>query len=127
MVNTIFRIPKKLAVPAGAEAVNAQKAKIAAQARSEAKTEAELEEISKEIDGREVFIEAKSGGKERLYGSITPADIAEAIEKTAGVTIDKRKIKLDEPIHQLGSYDITIKLTSKITPTVRLTVTALNE
>lgn len=118
-----YLIPKKLATPATAEAINALAAEIASQERVEAKTEAELIEMAAQIDGREIFIEARSGGKERLYGSITAADIASELETVTNLTIDKRKIKLDEPINQLGSYDISIRLAKDIVPGIKVTVT----
>ena len=122
-----YLIPKKLATPASAESINLVEAKIASQARVEAKTEAELQELASQIDGKEVTIEARSGGKEKLYGSITAADIAEELEKIAGMVVDKRKIKLDEPINQIGSYDITIRLTRDITPGIKVTVIEKSE
>lgn len=122
-----YLIPKKLATPAVAETINLVEAKIASQARVEAKTEAELQELASQIDGKEITIEARSGGKEKLYGSITAADIAEELEKIADVAVDKRKIKLDEPINQIGSYDITIRLTKDITPGIKVTVIEKSE
>ena len=118
-----YLIPKKLATPATAEAINALAAKIASQERTEAETEAELVELAAQIDGREIFIEARSGGKDRLYGSITATDIASELETVTNLAIDKRKIKLDEPINQLGSYDITIRLAKDIVPRIKVTVT----
>lgn len=122
-----YLIPQKLATLAVAETINLVQAKIASQARTEAKTEAEMLEFASQIEGKEVVIEARSGGKEKLYGSITAADIAEELEKLAGMVVDKRKIKLDEPINQIGSYDITIRLTKDITPSVKVTVTEKSE
>jgi large subunit ribosomal protein L9 len=117
-----YLIPKKLAVTADTEAINIVEAKIASQARTEAKTEAEMLEAAKQIEGREIFIQARSGGKEKLYGSITNADIASELEKVTGIIIDKRKIKLDEPINQIGSYDIVVRFTKDITPAFKVTI-----
>jgi large subunit ribosomal protein L9 len=122
-----YLIPQKLATLAVAETINLVQAKIASQARTEAKTEAELLELASQIEGKEVNIEARSGGKEKLYGSVTAADIAEELEKLAGSVVDKRKIKLDEPINQIGSYDVTIRLSKDITPSVKVTVTEKSE
>ncbi len=122
-----FLIPRKLAVPAVAEAVNKTESKIVSQVRTEAKTEVELIEMGARLDGREVFIEARSGGKDRLYGSVTAADIAGELEEITDLAVDKRKIKLDEPINQIGSYDITIRLTKDITPKIKVTVTEKSE
>ena len=118
-----FLIPRKLAVLAVPETINAVGAKLAGQVRSQVQTEAELLELASQVDGREIFIEARSGGKDKLYGSITAADIAEELEKTTEMAIDKRKIQLDEPIHQLGSYEVAIRLAKDIVPKVKVTVT----
>ena len=103
-----FLIPKKLAALAKSDSVNAMAVKLAAQARSEAKTEAELIEMAKQLDGREIFLEAKTGGKERLYGSITNADIAAELEKVISFAVDKRKIEVGESIRQIGSHEVKI-------------------
>jgi large subunit ribosomal protein L9 len=122
-----YLIPKNLAVPAGSQAMNTIESRIASRQRLAEKTEAELAELGAQIDGREIFIEARSGGKERLYGSITNADIAAELEKVVDMAVDKRKIKLEESINQIGSYDVTVRLTKDITPTVKVTVTAKSE
>jgi len=118
-----YLIPKKLAIPAVAETINLVEAKIASKVRTEAKTEAEMIEIASQIDGREIFIEARSGGKEKLYGSVTNADIASELENITGMIIDKRKIKLNEPINQIGSYDVVIRFTKDIMPAIKVTIT----
>ncbi len=118
-----FLIPRKLAALAKTESINAVAVKVAAQARSEAKTEAELGEMAKQLEGREVFLEAKIGGKERLYGSITTADIAAELEKVTGFAVDKRKIEVEESIRQIGSYDVSVRLTKDLVPKIKVTVT----
>ena len=67
------------------------------------------------------------GAQEQLYGSITNADIAAELESGAGLKVDKRKIELDEPIRQLGSYEITVKLSKDLTPKIKVTVTGNTE
>ncbi|MFC1991722.1 50S ribosomal protein L9 [Chloroflexota bacterium] len=118
-----FLIPRKLALLAESESVNALAVKLEAQVRSQAHTEAELVELANQLDGKEVILEAKSGGKDRLYGSITTADIAAGLEKVTGLTIDKRKITLDESIRKIGSYEVSIKLAKDIVPKIKVTVT----
>lgn len=118
-----FLIPRKLALLASPEAVNAVGARLRARTLIEAKTEAELVEMANQLDGREIFLEARSGTKDRLYGSITTADIAAELEKTFALFIDKRKIELAEPIRELGSYEIDIRLAKEIVPKIKVTVT----
>ncbi len=122
-----FLIPRKLALLAKAESINTIKAKLEVKARSQAQTEAELVEMASQLEGREVFLEARKGGKDRLYGSITTADIAVELEKTTGLVVDKRKIELDESIRQIGSYEVAIRLTKDIVPKIKVTVTEKSE
>ena len=118
-----FLIPRKLALLASPESLNAVGVKLRAKNLIETKTEAELVEVANQLDGREIFLEARSGSKDRLYGSITTADIAAELEKTFALVIDKRKIELVEPIHELGSYEVDIRLAKDIVPKIKVTVT----
>ena len=118
-----FLIPRKLAALAKSDSVNAIAVKMAAQARREANTEAELAEMANQLDGKEVFLEAKTGGKARLYGSITAADIAAELEKAASFTVDKRKIEMPESIRHIGTYEVSVRLTKDLVPKVKVTVT----
>ena len=118
-----FLIPRKLALLARSDAIRSMGVRLKMQARSQAQTEAELLELANHLNGREVILEAKTGAKDRLYGSITAADIAAEMESTTGLVVDKRRIELDEPIRQVGSYEIAIRLAKDIVPTIRVTVT----
>jgi len=117
-----YLIPRKLAVLADARATQIVETRKKRKARIEAETEAEMQELAKQLEGLDIVIKAKAGAKDRLYGSITNADIAEEVNKSAGLEIDKRKIELEKPIHEIGSYDIPIRLTKDIIPRVKLSV-----
>lgn len=117
-----FLIPRKLAIMATPEAISTLGAQLEVKAQSQVETEAELLELASHLDGREVILGARTGVKDRLYGSITAADIAAEIESSTGLAVDKRRIELDEAIRQLGSYEITIRLTKDIVPKIRVTV-----
>ncbi|MFC1943405.1 50S ribosomal protein L9, partial [Chloroflexota bacterium] len=104
------------------EAINTVGTQLEVKARSQAQTEAELLELANHLNGREVILEARTGDKDRLYGSITTADIAAELESVTGLAVDKRKIEIDEPIRQLGSYEVTIRLAKDIVPQIRVTV-----
>ena len=122
-----YLIPKGIAVIANAQAMDLVEAKRRAKARQQAETEAELKTLAQELESREITLEARVGAQEQLYGSITNADIAVELESGAGIVVDKRKIELAEPIRQLGSYEITVKLAKDITPTIKVTVTGKTE
>ena len=57
-----------------------------------------------------IRIPAKAGSEGRLFGSVTPADVAEAVAAQTGVELDRRKLRLDEPIKTLGAHEVPVKL-----------------
>jgi len=113
-----FLIPRKLAALASPQAMSQVETSDKAQAR----TSEESVDLARQLEGKEVSLKAHAGAKERLYGSITSADIAAELESTTGLVVDKRKIELDEPIRQLGSYELTIRLGKDITPKIIVNV-----
>ena len=118
-----FLIPRKLARLANPSTIGALETQLTARAKRQTQTESELVELANRLEGKEVTLKARAGAKDRLYGSITSADIAAELENTDGLVVDKRKIKLAEPIHQLGSYEVAIRLGKDIIPKIKVTVT----
>lgn len=117
-----FLIPRNLALLAKPQAVKTAAEQLEMRARNQAQTETELEELAGQLEGKEISLRARGGGKDRLYGSVTAADIAAEIEKATGLVVDRRKIELEESIRQVGSYEIAIRLTKDIVPKIRITV-----
>ena len=117
-----YLLPKKLAVLANSAASNIVKARMKHVLVKRAQAEAEMKEIAAKLDGTVINIKARAGEKERLYGSVTTADIAGELGNIAGQAIDKRKIDLEEPIRQLGVYDVALKFTHDITAAIKVTV-----
>ncbi len=114
-----FLIPRKMAALASPQALS----QVVTIEKVEGKTNEELIELAGQLEGKEVNLKAHAGAKERLYGSITSADIAAELESVTGLVVDKRKIELEKPIHQLGSYELTVKLGKDITPKITVNVT----
>jgi large subunit ribosomal protein L9 len=81
------------------------------------------EELAKSIEGVELTISRRVGEQEALYGSVTAADIADALA-AKGVEIDKRKIELDEPIKRLGSFEVPVRLHREVAAKLKVAVTA---
>ena len=104
------------------EATSRLEAQLQAKANKQTQLVAELTEIANQLEGKEIVLQAKVGAKDRLYGSITSADIAAELEKVTGITVDKRKIELDEPIRELGSFDVAIRLGKDTMPKVKVVV-----
>lgn len=117
-----YLLPRKLAVLADSKFANVVESQLKMRARRLAKFEGEMRELATKIEGVEVVLKARAGEKDRLYGSITSANIAEALSKSCGYEIDKKTIELAEPIHQLGSYEIPVRLAHEIMPRVKVTV-----
>ena len=95
-----------------------KKAAVARQAR----TDVELSELAENIQGKEVDIVVKVGAKDRLYGSVTTGDIASRLKGLTGFEVDKKRIDLKKPIHELGSFEVVVKLSSQLTPKITVNV-----
>jgi len=118
-----FLIPKKLAALAQGDVQQHFEAEQRAIARRQAQAEAEMEALAKKIEGKIVNLKSKVGAKDQLYGSITNADVAEALSKLIGSEIDKRKVELAEPIRHTGTFDAVVRLTGELTPGIKVKIT----
>ena len=104
-----FMLPKKLAIEATADAINTKNMNDKATAERIAKEKAAALELSNKLRGMTLVVTAKGGGQGRLFGAVTNAEIAAALEKQ-GIKLDKRKIVLNENIKNVGTYTVTCKL-----------------
>jgi len=104
-----FMLPKKLAIEATPDAINTMKMNDKATQERIAREKAEALEVSKKLRAMTLVVKAKGGGAGRLFGAVTNAEIASALEKQ-GVKLDKRKIVLGENIKNVGTYTVTCKL-----------------
>ena len=110
-----FMLPKKLAIEATADAINTMRMNDKAAAEKAAKERAEAMEISKQLRDMTLVVTAKGGGAGRLFGSVTNAEIADALAKNTGIKLDKRKIVMSDPIKNVGTYTVQCKLGYEIT------------
>ncbi len=104
-----FMLPRKLAVEATADALNTKKMNDKATAERIAREKAEALATANKLREMTLTVTAKGGGQGRLFGAVTNAEIAVALEK-AGVKLDKRKIVIAETIKNVGTYTVTCKL-----------------
>ena len=116
-----FMIPNKMAI-----AAKGAGAKIFAEverqrARREQKVRREAEENAKKFADTAVHIQMEVGEEDRIFGSVTAADIADRL-KEQGIDVDKRKILLEEPLKQLGVYNVSIKLFQDVEAKVKVWV-----
>ncbi len=110
-----YLLPRKLAVEANADNLNTMRMNDKAAQEKAAKERAEAMEISKKLKSVTVTVAAKGGGAGRLFGAVTSAEIAEALKVQHGVVLDKRRIVIDEPIKNTGTYTLKCKLGYEIT------------
>ncbi|MBI2957822.1 MAG: 50S ribosomal protein L9 [Chloroflexi bacterium] len=117
-----YLIPAGLAALATAGTVKqAEQLKKAAETRK-ARTEADLSGVAEKLNGQQVEIAVKAGVEGgRIYGSVTNEDIAEALKKL-GFEVDKKRIDLEKPIHELGSFPVVVKLSAELAPTITVIV-----
>jgi large subunit ribosomal protein L9 len=79
-------------------------------------------EVAQTLNKSVITIEARTGEDERLFGSVTAANIASAIEKARGLRVDRRRIRLDEPIKSLGTHQVPIQVHGDVEASVKVIV-----
>ena len=119
-----FLIPRGLAAEADAKLLNDIKNREAAKEHKIASDTADAKAAAEKLESAQIIIHAPAGGDGRLYGSVTPMDIAEAVKAQTGLDIDRRKIVQGDPIKSYGKYEVEVKLYSGVTGKINLLVAA---
>jgi large subunit ribosomal protein L9 len=118
-----YLLPRELAVRATTAAMHRiEHDKAVAIAKAE-RSKKEARDVADKLNGLSLKIERKAGEDGRLFGSVTTKDI-EAAVKSAGLTVDRKRIVLAEPIKATGTFEIPVKLVSDVTATLKLEVAA---
>ena len=117
-----YLIPRGLAVPATKAARKQAAEQAAARERQEAEERAAAKAYAEALQNIELVFTARSGDSERLYGSITSSDIAERLSEQIDDQVDKRKVMLDDPIRELGTFEVPVKLHNDVQITVKVIV-----
>lgn len=120
-----FLFPRGLASEADATALNIARTKNEAKEHHAAEALAAAEELAGKIKDKTVSLKAKGGASGRLFGKVTAKDVAEALTKTVGTEIDKRKVELDRDIKDFGTYNATVKLHAGVTAAFKVKVEEL--
>ena len=105
-----FMLPRKVAIEATADAVNTMRMNDKATQERIAREKAEAMDTAKKLRELTVVVKAKGGGAGRLFGSVTNQEIADSLKTQTGISLDKRKIVLSDPIKNVGTYTVTCKL-----------------
>ena len=115
-----FLIPKKLAVIATNEILLEKKSKDEASSYHKEQELLKAKETAKFLENKTIDIHAKSGKNGKLFGSVTSKEIANEIEKTFGVKIDKKKILLDDALTTLGHHNVKVELHKKVIADIKI-------
>ena len=105
-----FMLPRKMAIEATPDAVNTMRMNDKATQERIAREKAEAMDTARKLRELTVVVKAKGGGAGRLFGSITNQEIADSLKTQTGISLDKRKIVLSDPIKNVGTYTVTCKL-----------------
>jgi large subunit ribosomal protein L9 len=120
-----YLFPRGLAIRAEKGAVrHAESLKRAHEARTKAQ-KGEFEALAAQLIRTPVVVTARVGEEGKLFGSVTAADIAEALSSQAGVPIDRRDVHLDEPIRSVGAHEVRVHLHLEVDPVVTVDVQPL--
>ena len=122
-----FLFPQKLAAEATPGTLKEIERKRAAQDAREAELKAEAQAKAELLKNKVIVLEVKCGDKGRLYGSVTAAEVADALEKQHGIKADKRKIDIGDPIRETGIREISVWLYSGITTKMKLDVQPISK
>lgn len=117
-----FLIPQGLAEMATPGMIKQVEERQRAEAKRIAKLEEEMRDLADRISGAHLEIVARVGEQGRLYGSVTSSEIADQLSAVVGEEVDRRKIELDEPIRNVGEFEIPVRLVGKLVPTVKVRV-----
>ena len=88
---------------------------------------AEAEQVAQRLTASPITVAAHAGEEGRLFGSVTPSDVAEALEAQTGVRVDRHDVHMDEPIRSVGAHAVRVHLFAEVDPVISVEVTASSE
>jgi len=117
-----FLLPKKMALLATPGAMRQAEVQLKVEAARVAKQESEMTELAKKLEAVGITIKVKAGAEGKLFGSVSSADIAQGLLQVAKLEVDRRKIELEEPIKQVGTYEVILRLTKTVNARLKVAV-----
>ena len=119
-----YLVPKGLAIKATAGAQKQADAMRRSREAHELRTREAAEALAQRLAAGTIEIKARAGEGGRLFGSVTAADIADAVQVQLGLEIDRRRLDLDEPLKEIGVADVRLRLHPDVDAAVRVAVVA---
>lgn len=117
-----YLFPRGFALAATGGALKEHNSRLEREKNRDARMLSSAQSDAQTLEGLSLTILAKVGNGTKLYGSITPQDLVDEIKKKSGVTVDKRRVGLADPIRILGSYNIPVRLHSEVNVSIALDV-----
>ena len=119
-----YLIPRKLAVAATQGMEKEMNVRKAAEARRRAVDKEAAEKIAQRMEGMKLTLPGKAGENGRLFGSISGREIAEALNTEHHIEVDRKKIELESAIHELGTYNVRVRLFANVSANIQIEVVA---
>ena len=119
-----YLVPRRLAEPATAGSIQAAQRRQEAEERAAREAEERASENASLLSRTVLTIPQQAGDDGRLFGSVTPQDIVDAIRDARGIKIDRRKVHLEDPIRHTGTYMVVVEVTEGVTATIKTMVVA---
>jgi len=118
-----YLLPRRLAAPATKHYIAVAEQKATKEAKRQDRVDDEARErLLPLVDGQEMTIEVLVGEQGKLFGSVTSRDIAERLHKDIGVELEHRQVSLNQPIREIGTHEIPVKLTRNVIAKITVNV-----
>ena len=117
-----FLLPKKFAVEANSKNLNDLKLQNANQEKVAAEKLQDAKDFAKDLETKSVTVYIKAGEGGKAFGSVSGKEIVAAFKEQCGIELDKKKLVLDEPLRNFGTYNVDIKLHPQVTGTLKIKV-----
>ncbi|UCD21879.1 MAG: 50S ribosomal protein L9 [Chloroflexota bacterium] len=117
-----FLLPRGLALLATPTVIKQVESRLEREKLEESIDRDKLVELAQQIEGKEIRFQARMGTGERLFGSITAADVAEKLSEAIGSVIDKKKIDIEKSLRKTGSHEVAVKLASDLNPQIMVVI-----
>jgi large subunit ribosomal protein L9 len=121
-----YLAPRKLAEPATTGSIEAARRRREAAERAKREAEERAQENANLLGRTVLTIPQQAGEDGRLFGSVTPQDIVDAIRDARGIRVDRRKVYLEDPIRHTGTYMVVVEVADGVTATIKTMVVAAN-
>ncbi len=119
-----YLLPRKLAESATPASIRAAAQRREHAERAQRDAQERAQENASLLSRTVLTIPQQAGDDGRLFGSVTPQDIADAVREARGIRVDRRKIHLEEPIRHTGTYMVVVEVADEVTATIKTMVVA---